>query len=367
MKAGFRGLVRLGAVLFGLALQGDFVCEAADLTVVNTATLSDGTVIACCLDSAEAWTVAVMVEGQPSGSALQRKRKRLARQISEIKNRLAASAGSQKSKLRKSLKSKRALKAEIDSFRASCPAPQPVPTPDPGAIQDGVIAGHAAVAAFSNIPAAVFDTVARSFRVFYGHTSHGSQILTGIQILSNTGAAPAFEEIHEYGGDLGHSGDLAWVDVTRDWLNTHPTYNVVMWSWCGGVSDNTVGGIDAYLNAMSQLEIDFPNVIFVYMTGHLDGSGENGRLRTRNRQIRDYCLANGKVLFDFEDIESWDPDGNYYADDTDACEWCSSWCGAHACPSCSAVGDCAHSHCFNCYQKGKAWWWMMARLSGWQG
>ena len=27
----------------------------------------------------------------------------------------------------------------------------------------------------------------------------------------------------------------------------------------------------------------------------------------------------------------------------------------------------AHSHCLNCYQKGKAFWWMMARIAGWDG
>ena len=40
---------------------------------------------------------------------------------------------------------------------------------------------------------------------------------------------------------------------------------------------------------MSQLESDYPGVKFVYMTGHLDGSGEVGNLNIRNEQIREYC------------------------------------------------------------------------------
>jgi hypothetical protein len=75
-----------------------------------------------------------------------------------------------------------------------------------------------------------------------------------------------------------------------------------------------------------------------------------------------FCSGNEKVLFDFADIESWDPDGNYYPWETDACNWCSDWCAVHACPSCP---DCAHSHCLNCYRKGMAWWWMAARMLGW--
>ena len=52
----------------------------------------------------------------------------------------------------------------------------------------------------------------------------------------------------------------------------------------------------------------------------------------------------------------------YYLDETDECNWCAVWCDAHPCPGCDG---CAHSHCFNCYLKGKGFWWMMARVHGW--
>ena len=77
-----------------------------------------------------------------------------------------------------------------------------------------------------------------------------------------------------------------------------------MWSWCGQVSSASAADIDTYLNLMSQLEADYADVNFVYMTGHLDGSGPAGNLYTRNNQIRTYARSNGKVLFDFADIES---------------------------------------------------------------
>jgi len=227
-----------------------------------------------------------------------------------------------------------------------------------------ILADHTAVTQFDSIPDTLFQDIRDNYSFFYGHTSHGSQIMTGISMLENQDETlydrPPF---HEISSDLGHTGSLVWESQTRDWLEDHPETNVVMWSWCGGCSDNTDEGIDIYLEAMNQLELDYPDVTFIYMTGHLDGTGVDGTLYRNNNRIRDYCTAHGKILFDFADIESWDPDGNYYPDETDACGWCSAWCSEHECPSC---GSCAHSHCFNCYRKGMGFWWMMARVAGWE-
>jgi hypothetical protein len=229
---------------------------------------------------------------------------------------------------------------------------------------DPIIADHTSTAAFELVPASLIEDVKNDYRIFYGHTSHGSQVVTGMEMLFDEDPLYAYNDgpgslyLTEYGDDLGHNGDVSWVPITRSYLDS-PSYdiNVVVWSWCGGCSDNTEEGIDIYLAAMTELENDYPDVIFVYMTGHLDGSGPEGNLYARNNQIRDYCVANGKVLFDFADIESWDPDGVYYPDEDDGCGWCSVWCSANPCPPCDS---CAHSHCFNCYQKGKAFWWMLA-------
>ena len=257
---------------------------------------------------------------------------------------------------------------------------------------DGAVIDHTCTT-ISAIPGEWINQAKSQFRIGYSHSSHGSQLVTGMETWRNTGNAAYDYTYSDYGFatgvfmadywacdtgvdpcDLGYSGFLGWRDATRQMLNAPGNdRNVVMWSWCGGVSENDAAGIDAYLTAMNGLEQEFPSVRFIYMTGHLDGSGEEGTLNQMNNRIRDYCRTNNKILFDFADMESYDPDGNYYlnryADDGcyyDDGNWAEEWCDAHPgnvyCTSC----DCQHSVPLNCNRKGAAFWWMMALMAGWQ-
>lgn len=287
----------------------------------------------------------------------------------------------------------------------------------PAWAQDAVIIDHKCTK-LEAVPDYWVEQAKLTFFGSYGHTSHGSQIVTGMNLINTADGGPGgtgyncpscndyecgtcfYDFCDDYyyyrygtgndpapagtlsffntrmGGDLGHNGDLTWEATTRSHLGGYgSSRNLIMWSWCGGVSDNTEAGINIYLNAMNQLEIDYPNVTFIYMTGHLDGGGETGNLHIRNNQIRAYCRDNDKVLFDFADIESYNPDWDYFLDlgATDSCaysggNWATQWCDAHAGSElCTACTDCAHSHCLNCNLKGRAFWWMMARLAGWEG
>ncbi len=250
---------------------------------------------------------------------------------------------------------------------------------------EALIIGHACTD-ISLIPAHWIKKAKKQFRVGYGHTSHGSQITSGMKAMNNSpfnfnrdGSNGALS-YQESGGDLGHNGDTRWAQKTRSRLERHNNdCNVIMWSWCGGCSDNTVEGINIYLKTMNRLEKDYPDVIFIYMTGHLDGTGVNGNLNRRNNQIRKYCRAHNKTLFDFADIESFDPDGKSFLElnANDGCvyrvrgagrrNWADEWIVRHPNHKIALPSRAAHTHLLNGALKGRAFWWMMARLAGWSG
>jgi C1A family cysteine protease len=237
----------------------------------------------------------------------------------------------------------------------------------------------------SGIPQGWILEAKSDLHIAYGHTSHGSQVTDGMSgLVGFAGAQYAWNEGGTGGaldmkdGGLGAASDLgnpdltAWESTTREYLASHPATNVVMWSWCGQVSYASSGDIDNYLGLMSGLESDYPGVRFVYMTGHTDGSGLSGNLHIRNQQIRDYCVTNHKILYDFEDIESYDPDGNYFGDKnvSDSCDysggnWAVEWQNSHVegvdWYECSS----AHSQPLNANLKAYAAWWLWARLAGW--
>jgi hypothetical protein len=267
--------------------------------------------------------------------------------------------------------------------------------------------------ALDGIPQTAIDQAVATLHIAYQHTSHGSQIITGMNSLESF---PAFAGKYNW-DDSGHDTDALdlddmgipgcmdlsqgdsidgqgvtpWVTATRALLdnpdNSH--INVVLWSWC------SINGHDAqrYVDNMEILIAEYPDVAFVFMTGHAEGQGldmtPNG-VHYNNQLIRQHCQNRSRWLFDFADIESYNPDGNYFWNqnmrdnlDYDGGNWATQWCEANAGSRLAqlATGNgvdgydgcqgCAHSSSpqeanLNCVLKASAAWYLWARLAGWE-
>ncbi len=248
----------------------------------------------------------------------------------------------------------------------------------------------------SSIPSEWIDSAKNKLFIAYGHTSHGSQLTSGMNAMETRFSDGQYDwshtggegELHLFEGDgygdgyMDHDvGYAGWDDETREYLDLFPECNVILWSWCGQVNDGNLSS--RYFIPMEALETEYPDVKFVYMTGHLEGLGPDGSLYAANQEIRDYCIDHDKILFDFADIEKYSPaaDTNfqqYHAND--ACQynhpdggtanWAIDWVNSNPDHELTQIAQystsCAHSQGLNCAQKGVACWWLWARIAGWE-
>jgi len=124
----------------------------------------------------------------------------------------------------------------------------------------GLIIDHNCIY-LDQIPSNWIEQAKSQFRLAYAHTSHGSQIRSGMDaIRSNEFSLYYYDEAvtnntlsyFDYTngspfGDLGHNGYRGWYARTTNALENTPyaqanladwsDRNLVMWSWCGGASD----------------------------------------------------------------------------------------------------------------------------------
>lgn len=234
----------------------------------------------------------------------------------------------------------------------------------------------------SLIPAQRIDSVKVNQKLHYAHTSHGGQLTSGMNMIYSGDAfykvsvgtrflpvvPDAFcifdgQEDNSYITPEEYWASPTGLNKTRSVLDNNPSINTSMWCWCGEVDSYTEAQIQGYLDAISLLESEYPDVVFVYMTGHAQTTGSWGYNRhLRNEQIRQFCIDNNKVLFDFADLDSW-----WFNSVSSEWEQATYEYDGYDIPyeHPNFVGtSCYHTNFDSCVQKGTAFWCLMSLLEG---
>jgi hypothetical protein len=251
-----------------------------------------------------------------------------------------------------------------------------------------ILADHNSVQAFPGLSASDISNVKGMVLLNIGQ-SHGTQIPHGLQTLQSqnatygvtvyngeiTGAANGTLRVGTGlrtagGGWQTYNGPDEFWNTTEGLNNVRRTLDyyavqgitvdAVLHTWCWHFQSWTAGQVDAYFIAMEQLESEYPGITFIYMTDTDDSTGAAGYNRhLRNQQVRAYCQAHAKVLYDFGELETWSADGltqATYSYNAQAIPvWHGDWQGS---PQYGHISDTA------CTMKAKAMWWLLAEVAG---
>jgi len=273
-----------------------------------------------------------------------------------------------------------------------------------------------------SIPVEYVNKARTELVIAYQHTSHGTHVSRGVfglqdyktgdGLLFGVSETPDIEklEFRDYAlEDYAPPGitaidlsvdETAFIQTTRNYLDApeNATVNVVMWSWCNiaghDPASNYLPGMDSLISeygpggsriGSGEGQRELP-VSFIYMTGHANKDANTGPLNPMEQAllITDSCLRNQRFCLDYYSIDTHDMEDNYYedaGDDGDSDSYGGNfyldWQNAHVLgedyyenkrtPGGDVATGAHNSQHITANRKAYAFWWILARIAGWNG
>ncbi len=241
---------------------------------------------------------------------------------------------------------------------------------------NSIVINHFSIDHFDKIPDQVLSQ-ASDLKLLFRHASVGENIRYGLECLygnySNRrpNSCSSFFDLKYDSSNwvFQYRGNDGWIDKVNDFVtesqSQNENFDVFMFTlgYLDGFDGMTYPVISAeenfqsrYIEPLEKLEAQYPQKTFVWWTMSLAQNGYEN-LTKFNQMLRDYSKQNDKILMDLADIESYDLDGNPCVDSAGISVICGIYTDEKQSGHLNEVGR---------ERVAKAFWYMMARISGWQ-
>jgi hypothetical protein len=248
-----------------------------------------------------------------------------------------------------------------------------------------IVADHTAIGKFDSIPSSALAAAA-AIKTLFMHQSTGNNVksigLDCLAGLKDPNYIPV-EECTSYNINPPYipydNRNWDWpewpttmadaIAKTDQWVSVVPSqqqnYQVLGMKLC--YVDGWNLDFDYYRQNMEALERAYPQKKFIWTTtvlwsesGARDNPVSAENIHLFNQQLRAYAIANNKILYDMADIESHDSDGNpclFNGYEVLCEEYADGYWG----------GGGGHPDVEGSIRLAKGFWWLMSRISGWEG